>query len=121
MSRLKFVCFSFVENKIESIYFDDAFFERYNKYRELNQLPYGVEDLVSFYFIENGWKVDRLYLQRTQGLDLKITKGGETKHVEVKSETDAVKFNQLEFIFETSNCVIIWVRRDETDLRDIMY
>ncbi|MEO5351026.1 MAG: hypothetical protein H7836_15490 [Magnetococcus sp. YQC-3] len=121
MMRLKFVCFDFKKQKSNIIYFDNSFFDRYLEYCEKNHLPFLVEDLVSFYFVENGWVVDRIYLQRVYGLDLKITKDNVVRYIEVKSRFDAIKLNQLEFIFGHENCEVIWVLEDETDLRDLMY
>lgn len=119
--RQKFVYFDFDTKHTREILLSNQFFERYAAYLKKNQLPFMVEDLVAFYFIEEEWRVDRSYLNRNAGLDLQVTKEGVTKFVEVKSQTDSLKLNQLQFIFLNKGGIVIWVLPDDTDLSDLAY
>lgn len=119
--RKMFYIFNMKTKCKETITFSNEFFIDYNKYRKANCLPYSVEDLVSFYYITHGWEVNRLYLQRKYGLDLIVTKDNIVFNIEVKSETDNLRFSQLDFIFENPDSLVIWVVPDLEDVADLEY
>jgi hypothetical protein len=118
--RKKLLIFNIANKIIDSIYLTDIFFFEYYSYLAKYNLPYSVEDLVSFYFIKEGWSVNRCYLQRKGILDLTIQKENNIIDVEVKSETDGIKLNQMLHCF-TNKSLIVWVLPDETDIIDITY
>jgi len=119
--RDKIAVFNFKEKTIKEIYLSNQFFERYKEYLIKNCLPYRVEDFVSFYLMEEGFKINRLYLQKKGGLDLIATKEDIMLEIEVKTRFDLLKHNQLEYIFLNDNCFVYWVLPDETDISDLRY
>jgi hypothetical protein len=119
--RGKFIVFDFTKKTLNEIYLTNEFFQEYQEYRDKNCLPYGVEDLVAFYHMKQGFSVDRLYLQRKAGLDLIVTKGEVVMDIEVKTRFDLLRLSQLEHIFLNDNCFIYWVLPDETDISDLRY
>ena len=123
-----FYLFDFKKDKPERIRLSDEFIVKYDKYLKKNCLPYRHEDIVSFYYMSEGWSIERNYLLRKEAgyPDLTIKKGDVVEHIEVKSDVDQIKYRQLRKLLEL-DAKVMWVLpiefdcNDERNVRDLMY